>query len=102
MDQPSSPRPFAFVVMPFAPELDALFVLIRTAAEEAGVYAERVDGSVYDGPIIERIHNQIAKADVVIAVVTGQNANVMYEVGYAAALNKLIVPGGAESRFPST
>lgn len=50
----SSPadKPFAFVVMSFDPALDPVFEIIKKAADEAGVYAERVDGQVFDRPII--------------------------------------------------
>src|SRR5262249_52826562 len=41
--------------------------------------------------ILGRIYNQINKADVLVADMTGRNANVFYEVGYAHALGKIVL-----------
>jgi hypothetical protein len=41
--------------------------------------------------MLDRIFNQISKADVLVADMTGRNANVFYEVGYAHALGKIVV-----------
>lgn len=85
----TSPRPFAFILMPFNPEFDDTYELaIRPACEAAGAYAERVDEQIFGGSILDRIYNQIAKADFVIADLTGRNPNVFYETGYAHALGK--------------
>lgn len=86
------PRPFVFVLMPFDPAFDDLYTFgIKGAAEEAGAYAERVDEQVFAEGMLERIFNQISKADVIVADMTGRNANVFYEVGYAHALGKIVL-----------
>jgi hypothetical protein len=41
--------------------------------------------------MVERIYNQISKADFIVADMTGKNPNVFYEVGYAHALDKLVI-----------
>jgi hypothetical protein len=64
---------------------------IKPACQAAGAYCERVDEQIFDERILDRIYNQIAKADLVIADMTGRNANVFYEVGYAHALGKLTI-----------
>jgi hypothetical protein len=88
----TAPRPFAFVLMPFDPSFgDTYELAIKPACEAAGAYAERVDQQVFQGSILQRIYNQIAKADVVIADMTGKNANVFYETGYAHALGKAVI-----------
>jgi hypothetical protein len=48
--------------------------------------------------MLDRIYNQISKADVIIADMSGRNANVFYEVGYAHAIGKtnLLVTQKAE------
>lgn len=88
----TSPKPFVFVLMPFSEEFDDVYKAgIKPACSNAGTYCERVDEQNYEGRIIDRIYNQIDKADIVVADMTGRNANVFYEVGYAHALNKRAV-----------
>ncbi|MDP6634816.1 MAG: hypothetical protein QGG42_07965 [Phycisphaerae bacterium] len=88
----TTPKLFCFVLMPFADEFNDVYKLgIQGACDDAGTYCERVDEQIFTGSVMERIYNQIAKADVIIADMTGQNANVFYEVGYAHALGKTTV-----------
>lgn len=88
----TSPKPFVFVLMPFAKEFDDVYLLgIKPACEKAGAYAERVDEQIFHESILQRIYNQISKADVIIADMTGRNPNVFYEVGYAHALGKPVI-----------
>lgn len=89
---PTNPKPFAFVLMPFSRSFDDAYRLaIKPACDAAGAYAERVDEQIFTGSILERIYNQISKADLVVADLTERNANVFYEVGYAHALGKTTV-----------
>lgn len=88
----TSPRPFAFVLMPFAARYDDVYQLaIQEACDDAGAYAERVDKQIFTGNILERVFNQIAKADLIVADMSERNANVFYEVGYAHALGKTTI-----------
>ncbi len=88
----TQPKPFVFVLMPFIKPFDDIYQLgIKAACHEAGAYSERVDEQQYDGSILERVYNQISKADLLIADMTGKNANVFYEVGYAHALGKRVI-----------
>lgn len=88
----TTPKPFVFVLMPFSTEFDDIYQLgIKGACTECGAYCERVDEQIFEGSILERIYNQIAKADVVVADLTGKNANVFYETGYAHAIGKRVV-----------
>lgn len=81
---------FAFVLMPFASEFDDVYRLgIKEPAAMLGIRAERVDEQIYAEGILDRIYRQIETADIIIADMTGQNANVFYEVGYAHAKDKL-------------
>lgn len=85
----TKPKPFVFTLMPFDKEFDDIYALgIKAAADEAGAYAERVDEQIFHESILTRIYNQISKADLVVADMTGRNPNVFYEVGYAHALGK--------------
>jgi len=88
----TKPKPFVFVLMPFKPEFNDIYELgIKAACKAAGAYCERVDEQLYQGSMLERIYNQIAKADVLVADTTGKNPNVYYEVGYAHALGKHVM-----------
>lgn len=88
----TQPKPFVFVLMPFSDAFDDVYQLgIKPACENVGSYAERVDEQLFTGSITQRVYNQIAKADVIVADMTGRNANVFYEVGYAHALGKAVV-----------
>jgi hypothetical protein len=89
---PTRPKPFAFVLMPFSKMFDDTYQLaIKPACEAAGAYAERVDEQIFTGSILDRVYNQISKADLVVADMSERNANVFYEVGYAHALGKTTV-----------
>ncbi len=76
------PKSFAFAVMPFREDFDDVYQLgIKGACAEVGAYCERVDEQMFEGTIIDRIYNQISKADVVISELTARSANVLYETG---------------------
>jgi hypothetical protein len=78
--------------MPFAEAFDDVYeAVIKPACEAAGAYAERVDDQIFQGNILPRMYNQIAKADLIVADTTGRNVNVLYEVGYAYALRKHVI-----------
>jgi nucleoside 2-deoxyribosyltransferase len=88
----TAPKPFVFVVMPFDAAFDDAYeAAIKPACEAAGAYAERVDDQIFQGNILQRLYNQIAKADLIVADTTGRNVNVLYEIGYAHALRKDVI-----------
>jgi hypothetical protein len=75
--------------MPFSDEFaDVYQIGIKEACESAGAYCERVDEQIFVETMLQRIYNQISKADFIVADMTGRNPNVFYEVGYAHALGK--------------
>jgi hypothetical protein len=85
----TTPKLFAFVLMPFNEDFKEVYELgIKEACREAGAYCERVDEQIFEGSILERIYNQISKADIIISDMSGRNPNVFYETGYAHALGK--------------
>ena len=85
-------KPFVFVLMPFSQEFSDIYQLgIKDACSQAGAYCERVDEQFFTGSILERIYNQISKADIIVADMTGRNPNVFYETGYAHALGKQVI-----------
>jgi len=86
------PKPFIFVLMPFDKKFNDIYEFgIQGAVKEVNAYAERVDNQIFNENILDRIFNQINKADVIIADMTGRNPNVFYEVGYAHALGKIVL-----------
>lgn len=88
----TAPKPFAFVLMPFSEQFNDIYQLgIKPACVKAGAYAERVDEQLFQNSILDRIFNQISKADIIISDMTGRNPNVFYETGYAHALGKNVV-----------
>ncbi len=75
--------------MPFSDEFSDVYTIgIKEACVAAGAYCERVDEQIFIETMLQRIYNQIAKADLIIADMTGRNPNVFYEVGYAHAIGK--------------
>lgn len=81
--------PKAFVVMPFSPELNDVYILgIREVAEGLGMVVERADEIQHNQSIPEIIKDKIQTCDVVIADTSKPNPNVFYEVGMAHAIQK--------------
>lgn len=88
----TNPKPFVFVLIPFSDEFTDIYeVGIKLACKEAGAFCEKVNEQEFEGSILERIYNQIAKADIIIADMSGRNPNVFYETGYAHALDKQVI-----------
>jgi hypothetical protein len=78
------PKPFVFVLMPLDAKFNDIYKFgIKGAADEVGAYAERIDEQIFTEGILDRLFNQISRADVIVADMTGRNPNVFYEVGYA-------------------
>ncbi|MCF8118804.1 MAG: nucleotide-binding protein [Deltaproteobacteria bacterium] len=76
-----------FVLMPFAKKYDDRYKLgIKQPLEDMGLKCERVDEKIFVGDILSQIIDNIKKADLVIADMTGSNPNVLYEVGFAHAI----------------
>lgn len=78
-----------FVVMPFAVEFDDVYILgIREVAERLKFTIDRADDIEHNENILDVVQQQIRGCDAVIADITGKNANVFYEVGYAHSAGK--------------
>jgi hypothetical protein len=84
-----------FVIMPFAPEFDDVYALIKTSVESVTQTLPskcfRLDENRPAGRITDRLLNELNAADLCIADLTGCSPNVMWEVGYAMALRTPIV-----------
>ena len=83
---------FAFVLMPFTKRFDKRYDAIERAIRGAEMAGDRVDKqSFHSQGITHRVLQQIENADVIIADVSTNNPNVLYEVGYAYAKAKLSI-----------
>jgi hypothetical protein len=84
-EQPKS----AFVIMPFNPALEPVYEkIIKPILTNAGFRCSRGDNKSESIAIIEKVIKLIEDADLIVCDLTGGNANVYYELGYARALSK--------------
>jgi len=94
-DQTESIREFlddCFVMMPFGTWFDRYYKEVYfPAIKDAGFEPVRADDLFHTGSVMEQIWDQIQKAKVLLAELTGKNANVFYELGLAHALAKPVV-----------
>jgi hypothetical protein len=99
----SEAKPHVFVAMPFSKEYEDVYVFgIQGPVNGAGFLCERVDMVTFTGDILERIRSRIRTAALVIADLTGANANVYLEVGYAWGTERptlLLLRQGDELKF---
>jgi hypothetical protein len=83
---------FVFVLMPFDKDFDDTYKFgIKSTCQQLDIYCERVDEQFFEESILDRIYNQIIKADIIISDMTGRNPNVFYETGYAHAFAKKVI-----------
>lgn len=81
-----------FVMMPFGEWNDIYYKEVYIPAiKEAGFEPVRGDEIFSSGSVVEQIWEQIDKAKVLLADLTGKNANVFYELGLAHAARKPVV-----------
>lgn len=91
-------RPHAFVIMPFGKkkggdgslyDFNAIYIhLIKPALEAAGFEAFRADEETASGDILTDMFQELLLADLCIADMSIDNANVFYELGIRHALRK--------------
>jgi len=72
-----------FVIMPFASEFDEIYGKIGEAMERARFTCSRADDIRRGGYIPEDVFRRMAEAEIIIADLTGNNPNVLYELGIA-------------------
>lgn len=81
-----------FVMMPFGHWQDVYHKdIFSVAIKEAGMEPVRADELFSTGTVIEQVWEQINKAKILLADLTGKNANVFYELGLAHAARKPVV-----------
>ena len=80
--------PQCLLVTPFGGEYREIREVIAQTLLEIGVRPILAEKMASEGQIIETILRSIEQADFIVADLTGNNPNVMYEIGYAQALRK--------------
>ena len=86
--------------MPFDASVDWLREEVRAAGQMVGVEVERADDIFTAGVIVDQVKRRILEADAVIAVCTGHNPNVFYELGIAEQLHKPILLAEGSEDLP--
>jgi len=84
-------RNSVFILMSMDPQDDSLPDISNAIKAECAAYdlnAIRIDDVEHQDRITDRILEQIATAEFIIADLTGEKPNVYYEVGYAHAIGK--------------
>jgi len=83
-------RPRCFIIMPFSEEHSQPLYedVLRNTLDNEGYETYRADSIHGSRPIMDDIADQIRKADLILADITGNNPNVMFELGLALAQGK--------------
>lgn len=82
-------KKYVFVLMPFDEEFENVYWFgIRGAVEDAGLYCQRADELHFTGNVLDKINEEIRRADILVADMTERNPNVFYEVGIAHTIEK--------------
>jgi hypothetical protein len=81
-----------FVVMPFDRLHDTQYErVIKKAIEAVGLVCKRGDEIYSHSEVLQDIWREIRSARLILAELSGKNANVMYEIGLAHAIGKPII-----------
>lgn len=80
-----------FVSMSFSNEFQTVFQTIEKAVKKVGLNVYRVDQEVRATLIVEDIKRKIRESRIFIADLTGNNPNVLNEIGQAQTLGKPII-----------
>ncbi len=95
-------QPSCFVIMPFTTALAFVYAMIKDTVEQIGLACHRADEHLAAAFIPAELMSRIQASDLIIADVTGKNANVYYEVGLALAAQRpliLLAQSDAEIAF---
>jgi predicted Rossmann-fold nucleotide-binding protein len=77
-----------FVAMPFASDFKEIYRIVKNACDSLNLIPVRTDELPLVGNVVDIIREGIASCECAVAVITGENPNVMYELGLAHALYK--------------
>lgn len=73
-------------MMPFSPDFDVVYETIERAVSDAGLVCARVDDIWENHQVMDDVLSLLWRSKIVVADLTGKNANVFYETGLAHAL----------------
>ena len=79
------------VMMPFGPVFDDVYEALKAAVTDAGLRCARADDIWIATHIMDDIIGLLWRSTVVIADLTGKNANVFYETGIAHTLGREVI-----------
>lgn len=80
-----------FVITPFNDKFYDDYQTIREVCKSLGFNCLRGDETYFKGDIFPEILKLITKSNLIIANINGRNANVMYELGIAQAMDKPVL-----------
>ena len=85
-------RQRCFFALPFSEELNFFYLYLKQHIEaNYFLEVERGDTTRLTGPVQQKVNDQIQRSRLIIADITGDNPNVMYEVGLAHAKGKPVL-----------
>lgn len=92
-----------FVIMPFGNLFNKYYEKVyRPAIVDAGLEPRRADEIFTPGPFMTDVVLGIIKSSIILAELTGRNANVFYELGFCHALEKTaVLIAQSEADIPS-
>lgn len=97
---PNGSEPYGFIIMPFLDDLVWLHETIVKAGVSAGVRLERADDIFEPGVVLDQIRDAIDRSDAIVAVCTGRNANVFFEMGLAWREHRPILVAEGDQDLP--
>lgn len=77
-----------FVLQPINPAFDRVLAAIKAVGEAKALTIRRADDIKEPGAIMSQVVEEMCKAEIVIADLTDQNANVFYEMGIGHAIRE--------------
>ncbi len=93
MDTRRRDGPTCLVLAPYGGSWSSVHQALEDRLQLDGVSLRWVNAGVdLDKPIALAVHQYLLQADVIVADITDGNPNVMYELGFAQALGKPILP----------
>lgn len=82
-------KKMALVLMPFDSSYDDIYSNgVKPIFEKRGYVCQRMDEKTFSGQIVDEILRSILESDIIVAEMTDNNPNVLYEVGYAHGIGK--------------